>query len=156
MMHAIAAKAVCFGEAQKPEFARYASDVVDNCQTLSSELSEAGFRLVSGGSDNHLVLVDLTSMEITGQQAETALEKAGIIANKNAIPYDPKPPRVTSGLRLGTPAITSRGFNEQAIKQVARLIVTVLSDLDDQAIQQKAAAEVKELASSFPVPGLDL
>ena len=156
MMHAIAAKAVCFGEAQKPEFARYASDVVDNCQTLSSELSEAGFRLVSGGSDNHLVLVDLTSMDITGQQAETALEKSGIIANKNAIPYDPKPPRVTSGLRLGTPAITSRGFDEQAIKQVARLIVTVLSDLDDQVMQQKAAIEVKELASRFPVPGLDL
>ena len=156
MMHAIAAKAVCFGEAQKPEFARYASDVVDNCQTLSSELSEAGFRLVSGGSDNHLVLVDLTSMDITGQQAETALEKSGIIANKNAIPYDPKPPRITSGLRLGTPAITSRGFDEQAIKQVARLIVTVLSDLDDQVMQQKAAIEVKELASSFPVPGLDL
>jgi len=156
MMHAIAAKAVCFGEAQKPEFARYASDVVDNCQTLSSELSGAGFRLVSGGSDNHLVLVDLTSMDITGQQAETALEKSGIIANKNAIPYDPKPPRVTSGLRLGTPAITSRGFDEQAIKQVARLIVTVLSDVDDQAMQQKAAIEVKELASSFPVPGLDL
>ena len=155
-MHAIAAKAVCFGEAQRPEFAKYASQVVENCQTLSNQLSEAGFRLVSGGSDNHLVLVDLTPMGITGQQAETALEKAGIIANRNAIPYDPKPPRVTSGLRLGTPAITSRGFDEAAVKQVARLIVTVLGSMDDQNTQKKAAAEVKDLATSFPVPGIDL
>ena len=155
-MHVIAAKAVCFGEAQRPGFAKYASQVVENCQTLSSELSEAGFRLVSGGTDNHLVLVDLTSMDITGQQAETALEKVGIIANKNAIPYDPKPPRVTSGLRLGTPAITSRGFDEAAVKQVARLIVTVLGDMDDQEVQKKAATQAKDLASSYPVPGIDL
>ena len=155
-MHAIAAKAVCFGEAQRPEFAKYASQVVENCQTLSNQLSEAGFRLVSGGSDNHLVLVDLTPMGITGQQAETALETAGIIANKNAIPYDPKPPRVTSGLRLGTPAITSRGFDQGAVKQVARLIAMVLGDLDNQEAQKKAAAEAKDLATSFPVPGIDL
>ncbi len=155
-MHVIASKAVCFGEAQRPEFAKYAAQVVKNCQTLTTELSEAGFRLVSGGTDNHLVLVDLTAMDLTGQKAETALENAGIIANKNAIPYDPKPPRVTSGLRLGTPAITSRGFDEGAVKQVARLIVTVLANLDDQETQKKAAAEVKDLASSYPVPGLDL
>ncbi len=155
-MHAIAAKAVCFGEAQRPEFAKYAAQVVKNCQTLAGELSEAGFRLVSGGTDNHLVLVDLTSMGLTGQKAETALEKAGIIANKNAIPYDPKPPRVTSGLRLGTPAITSRGFDEGAVKRVARLIASVLANLDDQEIQKKAAAEAKELACSYPVPGIDL
>jgi glycine hydroxymethyltransferase len=155
-MHAIAAKAVCFGEAQRPEFAKYAAQVVKNCQTLAGELSEAGFRLVSGGTDNHLVLVDLTSMGLTGQKAETALEKAGIIANKNAIPYDPKPPRVTSGLRLGTPAITSRGFDVGAVKRVARLIASVLANLDDQEIQKKAAAEAKELACSYPVPGIDL
>ena len=155
-MHAIAAKAVCFGEAQRPEFAKYAAQVVKNCLTLAGELSEAGFRLVSGGTDNHLVLVDLTSMGLTGQKAETALEKAGIIANKNAIPYDPKPPRVTSGLRLGTPAITSRGFDEGAVKRVARLIASVLANLDDQEIQKKAAAEAKELACSYPVPGIDL
>ena len=155
-MHAIAAKAVCFGEAQRPEFAKYASQVVENCQTLTNELSEAGFRLVSGGTDNHLVLVDLTSLGITGQQAETALEKAGIIANKNAIPYDPKPPRVTSGLRLGTPAITSRGFDGAAVKQVARLMVTVLRNMDDQEVLKKAAGQVKDLASSYPVPGIDL
>ena len=155
-MHAIAGKAVCFGEAQKPEFARYASQVVENCQTLSNELSEAGFRLVSGGSDNHMALVDLTPLDLTGQRAETALETAGIIANKNAIPYDTKPPRVTSGLRLGTPAITSRGFDEAAVKQVARLIVKVLGNLDDAEVQKQAAAEAKELASSYPVPGIDL
>ena len=111
-MHVIAAKAVCFGEALRPEFARYASQVVDNCQTLAQELSEAGLRLVSGGTENHLVLVDVTPLDITGQQAESALESVGIVANKNVIPYDTQPPRVTSGLRLGTPAITSRGLTK--------------------------------------------
>ena len=155
-MHVIAAKAVCLGEAQKPEFASYASQVVTNCQTLARELSEAGFRLVSGGTENHLILVDLTPMDITGQQAESALENVGIIANKNAIPYDTKPPRVASGLRLGTPAITSRGFDEAAVKKVAHLIVQALADPGDQETQRKVAAEVKELASSYPVPGIDL
>ena len=155
-MHVIAAKAVCFGEALQPAFARYASQVVSNCQTLAYELSEAGFRLVSGGTENHLVLVDLTPMDLNGQQAETALERVGIIANKNAIPYDPKPPRVASGLRLGTPAITSRGFDEGAVKQVAQLIFRTLADTENQEVQRKVASEVKELTSSYPVPGLDL
>ena len=155
-MHVIAAKAVCLGEAQKPEFARYASQVVTNCQTLARELSEAGFRLVSGGTENHLILVDLTPMDITGQEAESALESVGIIANKNAIPYDTKPPRVASGLRLGTPAITSRGFDEAAVKKVAQLIVRTLADTGDQEVERKVAGEVKELASSYPVPGIDL
>ena len=155
-MHVIAAKAVCFGEAQRPEFTKYASQVVTNCQTLARELSEAGFRLVSGGTDNHLILVDLTPMGITGQKAETALESVGIIANKNAIPYDPNPPRVASGLRLGTPAITSRGFDEAAVKQVAQLIVRTLANLEDQQGQRQVASEVKALASSYPVPGIDL
>ena len=146
----------CFGQALKPEFSRYAHQVVANCKVLAAELSEAGMRLVSGGTDNHMVLVDVTPLGITGQQAERALESVGIIANKNAIPYDPQPPRVTSGLRLGTPAITSRGFDEGAVKQVARLIATVLADLDNQEIQEKAASQVKELASSYPVPGIDL
>ena len=155
-MHVIAAKAVCFGEAQKPEFAKYASQVVTNCQTLARGLSEAGFRLVSGGTDNHLVLVDLTPMGITGQKAESALEAVGIIANKNAIPYDPNPPRVASGLRLGSPAITSRGFDESAVKQVAQLIVQALTNLEDQQSQRQVADGVKALASSYPVPGIDL
>ena len=155
-MHVIAAKAVCFGEALRPEFARYASQVVDNCQTLAQELSEAGLRLVSGGTENHLVLVDVTPLDITGQQAESALESVGIVANKNVIPYDTQPPRVTSGLRLGTPAITSRGFDEAAVKRVAQLIIRTLASMDDQDALRAVAGEVKEFASSYPVPGIDL
>ena len=155
-MHVIAAKAVCFGEALRPEFARYASQIVTNAQTLARELSEAGLRLVSGGTDNHLLLVDLTPLNITGRDAESALEEVGIIANKNAIPFDPKPPRVASGLRLGTPAITSRGFQEQDTKQVAHLIVRVLTSSGDEKVKQEVGREVKELTSRFPVPGLDL
>ena len=155
-MHTIAAKAVCFGEALRPDFARYASQVVSNSQVMAQEISEAGLRLVSGGTDNHLMLVDLTPLGITGQEADSALEKVGIIANKNAIPFDPKPPRVTSGLRLGTPAITSRGFEEPEARQVSRLIVQVLKAMDDEKTQRRVAGEVKELTSRFPVPGLDL
>ena len=155
-MHTIAAKAVCFGEALRPDFARYASQVVSNSQVMAQEISEAGLRLVSGGTDNHLMLVDLTPLGITGQDADSALEKVGIIANKNAIPFDPKPPRVTSGLRLGTPAITSRGFEEPEVRQVSRLIVQVLKAIDDEKTQRRVAGEVKELTSRFPVPGLDL
>jgi glycine hydroxymethyltransferase len=158
-MHVIAAKAVCFGEALRPEFARYAAQVVANCQVLARELSEAGLRLVAGGTDNHLVLVDLTPLGITGRDAESALEEVGIVANKNAIPYDPKPPRVTSGLRLGTPAITSRGFGEGEVRQVARWIVQILTHLKDAPenapVKQQVAGEVRALTSRFPVPGLD-
>ena len=155
-MHAIAAKAVCFGEAMAPEFALYAAQVVTNCQIMAREISQAGLRLVSGGTDNHLVLVDLTPMSITGQEAETALDQVGIVTNKNAIPFDPKPPRIASGLRLGTPAITSRGFNEPAVKQLARLIIEVLASIGDEKVKHRVTDEVKELASRFPVPGLDL
>ena len=155
LMQAVAGKAVCFGAALQPDFARYARQVVANCRTLAAELSEAGMRLVSGGTDNHLLLVDLTPLGLTGRQAERALEAVGIIANKNAIPFDPKPPRVTSGLRLGTPAITSRGFAEAEVQQVAALVSRVLHAVDDPAVQQQAAAEVRELTARFPVPGID-
>ena len=155
-MHAIAAKAVCFGEALTPDFANYAAQVVTNSQIMASGISAAGFRLVSGGTDNHLVLVDLTPLGLTGQEAETALEKVGIIANKNAIPYDPKPPRVASGLRLGTPAITSRGFDGAAVERVAKLIGEALAGIGEDKVQLRIGNEVKELAASFPVPGLDL
>ena len=155
LMQAIAGKAVCFGQALKPEFSRYAHQVVANCKTLAAELSETGLRLVSGGTDNHMVLVDVTPLGITGQQAESALESVGIIANKNAIPYDPRPPRVTSGLRLGTPAITSRGMAEADVKQVAAMVAKVLADLEDKAAHKKVSAEVKELTSQFLVPGID-
>ncbi|MDA1128500.1 MAG: serine hydroxymethyltransferase [Chloroflexi bacterium] len=155
LMHAIAGKAVCFGKALQPEFSRYAHQVVANCKVLAADLSEAGIRLVSGGTDNHMVLVDVTPLGITGQQAESALESVGIITNKNAIPYDPRPPRVTSGLRLGTPAITSRGMAEAETKQVAAMLVKVLSDVEDKAAHEKVAAQVKELTSHFSVPGID-
>ena len=155
LMQAVAGKAVCFGEALKPDFALYARQVVANCGALAGELSKAGMRLVSGGTDNHLLLVDVTPLGITGQQAERALQSVGIIANKNAIPYDTKPPRVTSGLRLGSPAVTSRGFAEAEMKEVARLISRVLTNIDDPGEGQKAAAAVKDLTSRFPVPGID-
>ena len=155
LMQAIAGKAVCFGQALKPEFSRYAHQVVANCKVLASELSEVGMRLVSGGTDNHMVLVDVTPLGITGQQAERALESVGIIANKNAIPFDPQPPRVTSGLRLGTPAITSRGMAEDEVKQVAAMLTKVLSDVEDKEAHAKVSVEVKKLTSRFDVPGID-
>ena len=154
-MHVIAAKAVCFGEALTPGYANYASQIVANAQVMAQELSEAGLRLVSGGTDNHLILVDLTPMDIDGRDAELAMEKVGISANKNAIPNDPKPPRVASGLRLGTPAITSRGFKEEDSKQVADLIVRVLTNMGDEQVENTVREEIKELTARFPVPGLD-
>ena len=155
MMHTIAGKAVCFGQALQPDFARYAHQVVENCQTLAAELSEAGMRLVSGGTDNHLILVDVTPLGITGRQAEQALESVGIIANKNAIPFDSRPPRVTSGLRLGTPAITSRGMGTEETSQVASMVARVLTNIEDHQLHQQVAAEVRELTAGFPVPGID-
>ncbi len=155
-MHVIAAKAVCFAEALQPDYARYAAQVVANAQAMALELSEAGLRLVSGGTDNHLILVDLTPLRLTGRAVEVALEEVGISANKNAIPFDPKPPRVTSGLRLGTPAITSRGFKEEETKEAARLILRVLTNMNDESVKGQVADEVKQLTSQFPVPGLDL
>ena len=154
-MHVIAAKAVCFGEAMKPEFVDYQMTVVENAQTLAAGLGEGGLRIVSGGTDNHLLLVDLTPIGITGKDAEEALGKVNIVANKNAIPYDERPPRITSGLRLGTPAVTSRGFEETEAKQVAAMIVRVLSNVGDERVELEVRDEVEELTSRFPVPGLD-
>ena len=154
-MHVIAAKAVCFGEAMKPEFATYQSQIVDNARTLAHELAEGGLRIVSGGTDNHLLLVDLTALDITGKDAEEALERVGIVANKNAIPYDTRPPRVTSGLRLGTPAVTSRGFGAAEMEVVAAMIVRLLSSIGDERVEKSIKEEVEELTSRFPVPGLD-
>lgn len=155
MMHTIASKAVCFGQALQPEFSRYAHQVVENCQVMASELSEAGMRLVSGGTDNHLILVDVTPLGITGRDAERALDSVGIIANKNAIPYDSRPPRVTSGLRLGTPAITSRGMGAEESGQVASMVARILANIEDKEVHGQVAAEVRELTSRFPVPGID-
>ena len=155
LMQAIAGKAVCFGKALKPEFSIYAHQLVSNCKTLASDLSDAGIRLVSGGTENHMVLVDVTPLGITGQQAERALEDVGIITNKNASPFDPRPPRVTSGLRLGTPAITSRGMKEPEVKRIAAMLIKVLSDLEDKEAHINVAVEVKSLTSQFSVPGID-
>ncbi len=155
LMHTIAAKAVCFGEALKPEFAEYGRRVVENARTLAKALEDGGLRIVSGGTDNHLMLVDLTPAGITGQEAEDALGRVHITVNKNAIPFDPQPPRVTSGLRLGTPALSSRGFGTQEMRQVAKFIVRVLAHPGDAKVEDEVRRGVIEITSNFPVPGLE-
>ena len=152
MMHTIAAKAVAFGEALKPEFSDYGHNVVENARTLAKSLEDGGLRIVSGGTDNHLILVDLTNLGITGQQAEDALGRVYITVNKNAIPFDTKPPRVTSGLRLGTPALTTRGFRPQEMVEVARLIAKTLTGINKDSVVEEIRTEVTELTSGFPVP----
>ena len=154
-MHVIAAKAVCFAEATMPEFVDYQSQVVANARALATALEEGGLRVVSGGTDNHLVLVDLTPIGLTGKDAEEALGKLNIVANKNAVPYDERPPRITSGLRLGTPAVTSRGFREPEMNQVAAMIVRTLSNMGDERVELEVRDEVENLTSGFRVPGLD-
>lgn len=154
-MHIIAAKAVCFREAAQPDFAQYGRQVVENAQVLAQELAEGGLRIVSGGTDNHLMLVDLTPLNLTGRDAELALEQVNIVGNKNAIPYDTQPPRVTSGLRLGSAALTSRGFGPLEMKTVASLILRRLNDTRDEQEGQAVKDEVAELTSRFPVPGID-
>jgi len=155
LMHVIAAKAVCFGEAMTPEFKEYGARIVENARALASGLASSGLRIVSGGTDNHLMLVDLTPLGITGQEAEDALGRANVVVNKNTIPFDQRPPRVTSGLRLGSPAITSRGFGTGEASHVAELIARVLTHLGDERVEAGVREEVKRLASGFPVPGLD-
>ncbi len=131
LMHIIAAKAVAFGEAARPEFSEYQRSVVENAQVLAQGLVDGGLRVVSGGTDTHLVLVDVTPMGVTGQEAEAALGRVNITVNKNAIPFDSRPPRVTSGLRLGTPSVSSRGFGPQEMRNIAGLIVRTLSNMKD-------------------------
>ena len=154
-MHVIAGKAVCFGEALRPDFADYARQVVTNAQAMAAEIAAGGVRLVAGGTDNHLMLVDLTPLGITGRQAERALESVDIVANKNAIPYDTLPPRTASGLRLGAPAITSRGMDADDARQVAKLIIRALGSIGDEAAMSAVRDEVRQLSGRFPVPGLD-
>jgi len=150
LMHTIAAKAVCFGEALKPEFTEYAKKVVKNCSVLAESLSAAGFGLVSGGTDNHLVLVDLTGMKVdTGKEAEHLLDEVGITTNKNAVPFDTKSPFITSGIRLGTAAITSRGFTEEDVREVALLITLTLTDFEKNA--DEVRRRVKALCEKYPL-----
>ena len=154
MMHTIAAKAVAFREALSEEFREYQRNIVANAQTLAAELEAGGLRIVSGGTDNHLTLVDLTPLDTTGKDAEDALGRVHMTVNKNAIPFDPKPPRVTSGLRLGTPAVTSRGFGRKEMSRVASFIIQVLTNPGDEQVEARVRQEVVELTSGFPVPGL--
>jgi len=155
LMHAIAAKAVAFGEAMKPEFAGYQQAVIENAQILASELQKGGLRIVSGGTDNHLLLVDLSNTGITGKHAEDVLDSVGITVNKNAIPFDTSPPQVAGGIRLGTPAVTTRGFGPDEMRRIAGLIVKMLANMDDENIHSEVRQEVAAISNRFPVPGLD-
>src|SRR5436190_9984185 len=154
LMHIIAAKAVAFGEALKPEFKTYAHQIVKNAKALAAALQKKGYRLQSGGTDNHLMLVDLRARNanFTGAEAEKALEAAGIITNKNAILNDPRPPKVTSGLRLGTPAVTTRGLKENDMEMVAEFIDRGLHAKDDGGQLAKIKGEVAEFCKGFAMP----
>jgi glycine hydroxymethyltransferase len=151
LMHIVAAKAVCFKEALEPSFAGYQRQIAANAARLAASLTGHGFRLVSGGTDNHLMLVDVFSKGLTGKVAEAALGKAGITVNKNAIPFDQNPPMVASGIRIGTPAITTRGMREAEMDQVGDLIARVLSTPDDDRALGMVKDEVERLCRNFPL-----
>lgn len=155
MGHTIAAKAVAYKEALSDEFKEYARNIVDNASALAEALTAAGMRIVSGGTDNHLMLVDLRDMNVSGAEAEVKMRSVGIVANKNMVPFDPNPPRVTSGVRIGVPSITSRGMNIDDMGTIAELIVDSLRVTESSSEQQSLAQRVKDFASSFPVPGVD-
>jgi glycine hydroxymethyltransferase len=151
LVHIIAAKAVAFAEALRPEFKTYAAQTVANAQTLAAAIAQEGYRIVSGGTDNHLMLVDVFAKGILGSEAEAALGKAGITVNKNAIPYDTNPPLKPSGIRIGTPALTTRGMKQAEMKQIAAWIVEALDKRNDEAALDKIRNEVAELANQFPL-----
>jgi len=152
LMHVIAAKAVAFGEALQPDFKNYAAQTIANAKTLAFELARLGFRIVSGGTDNHMLLVDVASRGVTGKVAEEALDHAGITVNKNKIPFDTRPPLDPSGIRVGTPALTTRGMKEPEMRQIATWIGAVLSNPDDKAAQERIRGEAKELGKQYPAP----
>ena len=152
LMHIIAAKAVAFHEATQPDFKAYQQRTLDNAQALAAELVRQGLRLVSGGTDNHLMLVDMTPAGVTGKAAEKALDAAGIHTNKNMIPFDPKPPLTASGIRLGTPAATTRGFGPDDMHQVGRWIGEIVHHVEDPAVIERVHRDVIEFACRFPVP----
>ena len=151
LMHVIAAKAASFAEAMQPEFKDYQRNVINNAAVLAAELTGAGFRIISGGTDNHMMLVDLRPQGITGKDAEKSLDAAGITVNKNAIPFDPASPFVTSGIRIGTAAATTRGFDEDAMKEVAAIISLTLKNTGDQTAFAQASLRVAKLCASFPL-----
>ena len=151
LVHVIAAKAVCFKEALQPQYKSYIQQVKKNATELANSIQNSGYRIVSGGTDNHLILVDVFSKGITGKQAEIALEKAGITVNKNTIPFDTNSPMITSGVRLGTPALTTRGMTEAEMSMIGKLIGEVLDNIDRQEIIQKVHSRVVKLSSKFPL-----
>lgn len=155
LMHVVAAKAVAFGEALKPEFVTYQKAVLDNAVVLSQELKDHGLRPVSGGTDNHLILIDLNGTGVNGKQAEEALGQAGIVVNRNAVPFDNNPPRIAGGIRLGTPAITSRGFDQKETKRLGELIIKVISNINKPEVIQEVREETLEMCRRHPVPGVD-
>ncbi|HCB92746.1 MAG TPA: serine hydroxymethyltransferase, partial [Selenomonas sp.] len=151
LMHVIAAKAVALGEALRPEFKEYAGQVVKNAKVLADTLTEKGFRLVSGGTDNHLMLVDLTSKGLTGKEAQNLLDEVNITANKNTIPFEPLSPFVTSGIRLGSPALTTRGFKEEDMREVGNVIALVLDHPNDEGAKEEACKRVAALCEKYPL-----
>ncbi|GEO24750.1 serine hydroxymethyltransferase [Alicyclobacillus acidoterrestris] len=151
LMHVIAAKAVAFGEALKPEFKDYSRQIVNNAQALATALSDKGFQLISGGTDNHLILIDVRNFNLTGKEAEHRLDEVGVTVNKNAIPFDPASPMVTSGIRIGTPAVTTRGMDEEAMAEIAEIFHLVLSSDFSDAVRHAASAKVQALTARFPL-----
>jgi glycine hydroxymethyltransferase len=152
LMHVVAAKAVAFGEALRPEFRAYIAQVLANAKVLAEEMARAGFPIVSGGTDTHLMLVDVAARGVTGKQAEHALDAAGITVNKNMIPFDPRKPLDPSGIRIGTPALTTRGMREAEMRQIGKWIVEVLSRHENKAVQERVRGAVLELCRQFPAP----
>ena len=151
LLHAIAGKAICFLEASKSSFKNYARKIVDNAKALAEALREKGFRLVSGGTDNHLLLIDLRSFNVTGKEAEKLLESVGITVNKNMIPYDPRSPFITSGIRLGTPALTTRGMGEDEMREIAELIYETIKERDNETKLSIIRRRVAEICARFPM-----
>ena len=154
LMHVIAAKAVAFQLAAGDDFRRDQARTIENARVLAQTVAEAGARLVSGGTDNHLALVDVTPLGVTGREAEALLDDVGITVNKNAIPFDANPPNIASGIRIGTPATTTRGMGPDEMRVIGRWIVDAIRDRDDPAVHSRISAEVRELVARFPVPGL--
>jgi glycine hydroxymethyltransferase len=150
-MHVIAAKAVAFGEALRPAFRIYQEQVIKNAKRLAQSLADAGLRIVSGGTDNHLMMVDLTPKDITGKDAEAALDKAGVTVNKNTIPFETRSPFVTSGIRIGTPALTTRGMKEAEMDKVAAWIMAALENIDNESRLAEIKNEVKTFAKEYPL-----
>ncbi|MAW69094.1 MAG: serine hydroxymethyltransferase [Candidatus Marinimicrobia bacterium] len=151
LMHIIAAKAIAFGEALQPEFKKYAQDIIDNAHTMSEALLEKDYQLVSGGTDTHVILIDLSNKGVSGKAAEKTLERAGITVNKNMVPFDKRSPFITSGIRLGTPAITTRGMGKGEMKKIVQFIDQILNDIENDTIVENVKLEVKSLCKFFPL-----